>query len=93
MALPNKAIGLFLAVGFGFLLLGQTAGLAQCLGDDPLQLAVGGTELVGCPLLNGIHRVAIDTQDETFCGFLCHSLLNLLKGFQCEFREWLDDYR
>ena len=63
-----------LIVGFSFL-LGQTAGLAQRLGDDPLQLAVGGTELVGCPLLNGIHRVAVDTQDKTLGGFLCHSLL------------------
>ena len=82
MTVSIRAVDFILILGIGFLLFGQTAGLAQRLGDDPLQLTVGGAELVGCPFLNGIHRVAIDTQDKTLCGFLCHSLLNLLAGFQ-----------
>ena len=77
------AIVVGVVFGIGFLLFGQTAGLAQRLGNDPLQLTVGGTELVGCPFFNGIHRVAIDTQDETLCGFLCPSLLG--RGVFCSF--------
>ena len=56
MARSISVIVLDLIIEIGFLLLGQTAGLAQRLGDDPLQLAVGGTELVGCPLFNGTTR-------------------------------------
>ena len=57
-----------------FLLLWQTPGLAQRIGDDPLQLAVGAAELVGSPRLYRIHGVSINAENETLGRLLSHSL-------------------
>ena len=39
--------------------------LLQRLGNDPLQLAIGRAELIGCPFLYGSHRLSVYTQNET----------------------------
>ena len=49
-----------LSIRCSFLFLRQSACFAQRFGDDPLQLAVGGTELVSSPCLNDTHRFRID---------------------------------
>ena len=51
--------------------------LLQCLGNDPLQLAIGGAELIGSPLLNRRQRIRIDAQDEVlgFTFFFSHILI------------------
>ena len=49
-----------LSIRCSFLFLRQSASFAQRFGDDPLQLAVGGTELVSSPCFNGTHRFRID---------------------------------
>lgn len=75
------SIGVFISVircfFFAFvlgLLLRQTACLSQCLGYYPLQLSVGRSEFIGCPLLYRAHRVGIYPENKAFsvCFFLCH---------------------
>ena len=58
-----------------FFLLGQTLGFSQCLGDNPLQLAIGATELVRSPSLNRIHGVSINAKDKTLSRLFSHSLM------------------
>ena len=72
----SRAFFLFI-VFFSFLLtfLRQTLGFAQGLGDDPLQLAVGAAELVRSPGLYRVHRIRVDTEDETLCLLLSHELM------------------
>ena len=50
----------------------------QGLGDDPLQLPVDGSKLVGGSLLHRLHRLGIDAKQEGLCVrtiffFLCHN--------------------
>ena len=36
------------------------------IGNNPLELAVSGTELVGSPRFDSVHRLGIDAEHETF---------------------------
>lgn len=49
-----------LSIRCSFLFLRQSACFAQRFGDNPLQLSVGGAELVSSPCFNGTHRFRID---------------------------------
>lgn len=54
----------------------QPAALPQRFGNNPLKLPVGTTKLIGCPFLDSLHCIRIQSQDETFgCTlFLCHRI-------------------
>ena len=54
----------------------QPAAFPQRFGNNPLKLPVGTTKLIGCPFLDSLHCIRIQSQDETFgCTlFLCHRI-------------------
>jgi len=58
-----------------FLLFGQTFGFAQRLGDNPLQLAIGATELIRSPGLNSVHRLSVNAKDKTLGVLVSHRLM------------------
>lgn len=50
----------------GIMSLRFTAGAAQGIGNDPLQLAVHAAELAGGPLFQGLHRSRVHSQQKAF---------------------------
>ncbi len=53
-----------------------TAAFPERLGDYPLQLAVDTAELIRSPAFKSVHRVRIDTKDETLDSFFLLSHIN-----------------
>lgn len=45
----------------------QAAGTAKGVIDEPLELAVDGSELISGPFLQRLHRCRVYTENETLC--------------------------